>query len=187
MNLPAIVPAVSRRYPHLTVTLRGQWGGGGKDESGYDDMDGARDISRNDATRDSPRLFVQSEEVCRYKYNAFLSHRARAICYRWLTRWHLKSSILGAFSRRKDTDFNELEPPSFIIRSVRTRRRIRARFRVVRSTDRRSVCPEFLFQTNGTPVDRDRVCFSSGPLPSVTNDIRVQRTGKYIERRRSSV
>lgn len=42
-------------------------------------------ISSDDTPRDSRRLFAKSEEVCRYKYNAFLSHRsARCATGGWL-------------------------------------------------------------------------------------------------------
>lgn len=46
-----------------------------------------------------------SEEVCRYKYNAFLSHRFARGCAtggRWLAQWHLKSR--RPFTRFRDTN-----------------------------------------------------------------------------------
>jgi len=126
------------RYPHLTIILRGQWGGGGKDESGHDDKD-AREISHSDAPHDSPRLFAESEEVCRYKYNAFSESSARARCHQ-LAQWHLKSSIVDALSRharaiRTRILTSLIPPPTLWFRSVRTRRKS-TWFRVEWSTDR---------------------------------------------------
>ena len=146
-------------------------------KSGYDDMD-AREISRNDAMRDSPRLFAEYEEVCRYKYNAFLSHRFAPRCHRWLTQWHLKSLIVDVFLRRTrakgtriSTSWNLLwHYNPFHVNAPES-----TRFRVER--DRSIISARVLsFSFKPTeplpplppPVDRDRVCFSSGPrcLPS---------------------
>jgi len=164
-------------------------------KSGYDDMD-AREISRNDAMRDSPRLFAEYEEVCRYKYNAFLSHRFAPRCHRWLTQWHLKSLIVDVFLRRTrakgtriSTSWNLLwHYNPFHVNAPES-----TRFRVERSVDHPCSCLEFLFQTNRPPPppsprrSRSRLLFLRTTLPSVANDIRVQRTGKYSERRRSSM
>lgn len=78
------------------------------------------------ASRDSPRLFAESEEVCRYKYNAFLSHRLEmppvvsSMALEIVERWR----VFAARPRRKDADFQRAGTSSgFIIRSVRTRRK----------------------------------------------------------------
>jgi len=137
------------RYSQLTTLLWGQRGGGGK--AGTTTWMCAR---FRVTTRDSPRLFAEYEEVCRYKYNAFLSHRFAPRCHRWLTQWHLKSLIVDVFLRRTrakgtriSTSWNLLwHYNPFHVNAPES-----TRFRVERSVDHQCSCLEFLFQTNWTP------------------------------------
>lgn len=122
-------------------------------------------------TRDSPRLFAEYEEVCRYKYNAFLSHRlARGATGGWLNGiWNRRSltRFRGA-PAPKGREFQQAGTSSgIIIRSMWTHQNLRD----FESIDRPIIGARvlsFSFKPTEPPVDRDRVCFSSGPrcLPS---------------------
>lgn len=109
-----------------------------------------------------------------YKYNAFLSHRlVRGATGGWLNGiWNRWSST--CFSRRTrakrtriSTSLETSSSSGIIIRSVWTHRNLRD----FESSDRPIVGARILsfsFKPTEPPVDRDRVCFSSGPrcLPS---------------------
>jgi len=140
-------------------------------------MDARDEISRNDETRDSPRLFAESEEVCRYKYNGFLSHRLARGVIGWLSMASETDGVFASIRTRISTSWN-LPLQQFV---PCERAGICGRFRVER-------VPRVSLSNQPNPRrSRSRLLFLRTAAFRRERRARVQRTGKYIEKWRSSM